>query len=84
LSEREGTQVRGDVNTYFQDGMWHSRIQGEGQPFSSSPRQERAIEAGRERAQRDKVEHIVRNMNGLISERKSFRGDVREGQRLTG
>lgn len=67
----------GDVETFHQDGTWHSRIEGESQPFASGGTKAEQIEQGRERARADQVEHIIKNEDGQISERHSHGHDPR-------
>jgi hypothetical protein len=68
----------GDVETYFHRTEWHSRIEGEADPFHTSDTKERAIEAGRDEARTRKVEHIIKNKDGQIGERNSYGHDPRD------
>jgi hypothetical protein len=67
----------GDVETYFEGTEWHSRIEGEADPFHTSDTKERAVEAGRDEARSRAVEHIVKNQDGTIAHRESYGKDPR-------
>ncbi|NLS11237.1 DUF2188 domain-containing protein [Nesterenkonia sp. MY13] len=70
---------RGDVETYHQDGQWHSRIEGEGSaPFHTSETKFDEVGAGRDEARRRKVEHIIKNLDGTIGQRNSYGHDPRD------
>ncbi|MBC7593198.1 MAG: DUF2188 domain-containing protein [Kineosporiaceae bacterium] len=62
----------GDIETYFQGNGWHSRVQGDSHPFHTSDNKERAIEAGRDEAKARKVEHVINDKDGQISERNLY------------
>jgi hypothetical protein len=64
---------RGDVETYHQDNKWHNCINGEPQPFSQHFTRGDARLTGREEAVRRKVDHIMRNLVGHVSEHDSYR-----------
>ena len=65
----------GDVETYQQGGVWHSRIQGQAEPFASGGTRAEQVERGRQRAITDGVDHIIDNVDGTIDERVSFGHD---------
>jgi hypothetical protein len=69
--------MRDDVETYHQDGSWHNKIEGTDEVFGDADTKREAEAAGRERAMADKVEHIIRNEDGKISERNSYGNDPR-------
>jgi len=68
----------GDIETYYQDGKWHNRIQG-GLPSEPSSHLTKAVavSVGREMARQAKVEHIIKNKNGGIAERSTYGHDPR-------
>jgi hypothetical protein len=68
---------KGDVETFHQDGKWHNKIEGNDGALSTYDTKEEAEKAGRQRALNDKVEHIIRNLDGTIGERKSYGNDPR-------
>lgn len=69
---------KGDVETYHADGEWKNRIEGEttntGGAYATK---DEAVRAGRDEARRRSTEHIIRNLDGTISERNSYGNDPR-------
>jgi hypothetical protein len=68
----------GDVVTYPVDGRWRNRIEGNRGFLDEFVTKEKAMRAGRDHALELEVEHIVRNLDGTISERSSYGNDPRE------
>ena len=68
----------GDVETFHKDGRWHNRIEGTDEVFGSADTKDEAVATGRDRAKADKVEHIIRNLDGQIGERNSYGNDPRD------
>jgi len=68
----------GDVETFHENGSWFNRVTGEKSPHGG-PHETKAeaVDAGRELARDRKVEHIIKNENGQISERNSYGHDPR-------
>jgi hypothetical protein len=60
--------MRGDVETYFQDGRWHNEVQGSDQVSSTHLTKKDATTNGREMAIVHAVDHIVRDRDGTISD----------------
>jgi hypothetical protein len=71
---------KGDVETFHKDDQWHSKIEGEAQPFASTATKEEAVQAGRERARELKVEHIIKGQDGRIHERNTYGHDPRSSR----
>ena len=69
--------MQGDVETYHENGAWHSRIQGQVEPFATGGTKDEQVAKGRQRAQADKVEHIIKKEDGTIGERNSYGNDPR-------
>lgn len=67
----------GDVETYRRDDRWHSRIEGEAEPFASAGTKDEAVRAGRDGARELRVEHIIKGQEGRIQERNSYGDDPR-------
>lgn len=68
--------AQGDVETYYEDGQWKNKREGSGRAFGAGyATKEDAVAAGREAARGDKVEHIIRNQDGVISEKNSHGND---------
>jgi hypothetical protein len=74
LSSEEVAMARGWIHTVPKDGQWVNEVE-EGGEISSHDTKENAEKAGREHARRDKTEHVIHNMDGTISERRSYGGD---------
>ncbi|WP_156251023.1 DUF2188 domain-containing protein [Pseudactinotalea terrae] len=68
----------GDVETYHEDDQWKNRRQGTERAFSTHGTKEEAVEAGRAAAQRDGVEHLIKNLDGTIAEKNSYGNDPRD------
>lgn len=60
--------MRGDVETYFEDGRWKNKVQGSEQVSSTHLTKEEATTNGREMAIVHAVDHIIRDRDGTISE----------------
>ncbi len=60
------------VETYFEEGQWRSRRQGTDTPFALGGSRTDQQLRGRLAAQREGVEHIIRNPDGDIVERSSY------------
>jgi hypothetical protein len=67
----------GDIETFHVNGAWHNRVEGTDEQFGNHEHKDDAVKEGRERAKRDKVEHIIRNLDGTIHERSSYGHDPR-------
>ena len=68
----------GDIETFHEDGEWHNSIEGQGGVISTHSDKESATSAGRKAAQERKVEHIIKNLDGTISEKDSHGNDPRD------
>lgn len=68
----------GDIETYFEDGVWKNRTEGSSSAENRHSDQRAALAVGREMARQRKVEHIIRSKDGTISERNSYRHDPRD------
>lgn len=67
--------LRGDVDTYYEDGSWKNKFQGNTRASNVHTTKADAQKAGREMAKDKGAEHIIRNMNGQIGQRNSYGGD---------
>lgn len=65
----------GFVHTVFKNGQWVNEVEGGEELGSGYATKEDAIAAGRDRADRDKTEHLIHNQDGTISQRNSYGGD---------
>jgi hypothetical protein len=64
--------TRGDVHTYYEDGMWKNRIEGGVRASNTSPRRSDAVSFGRTMARRRRVTHIVHDTTGNVEEQKDY------------
>jgi hypothetical protein len=70
--------VKGDVETYHENGQWQNKIEGNSAPVAGTfDTKEAAVTAGRELARERKVEHFIRNLDGKIGERNTYGHDPR-------
>lgn len=60
--------AHGDVETLVAEGKWHNVIGGTDQVSEPFDTQDEAVEEGREMARDLGVAHIVKNLDGSISE----------------
>lgn len=69
---------RGDIETFHDDGRWANRREAiDEHAWGYADTKEEAIAAGRQVAKAEKVEHIIRNLDGTIGERNSYGKDPR-------
>lgn len=71
----------GDIGTVHNDGRWHNVVEGTDQVSEAFETKEEAVSEGREMARDLGVEHVVKDVDGTISERTSFRGEGGEPSR---
>jgi len=69
--------MRGDIETYHQDGQWQSKVEATDDVFGVAHTKREAVALGRERAKAEHVEHIIRNEDGTIHERSTYGHDPR-------
>jgi hypothetical protein len=65
------------VETYHEGGQWKSRRQGSERAFAVGGTKEEQVAQGRTAAKNDKVEHIVKNLDGTVGEKTSHGNDPR-------
>jgi hypothetical protein len=71
--------AQGFVHTVYKGETWLNELE-EGEELSGTyPTKEQAVAAGRERAKRDKTEHVIHKMDGEFEERNSYGNDPRGG-----
>ncbi|SEQ93464.1 hypothetical protein SAMN05216188_106271 [Lentzea xinjiangensis] len=64
--------MQGDVETYHENGTWKNKVEGNSQASSTHDTKDEAVARGREMAVDRGVEHIIRNMDGTISEKNTY------------
>jgi Uncharacterized protein conserved in bacteria (DUF2188) len=71
------TELSRNVETYFENGRWKNKIQGNSRASHVHETRTAAISAGREMARKRKVEHIIMGTAGTVVKRDSHRHDPR-------
>jgi hypothetical protein len=61
-----------DVETYYEDGQWKNKIEGNARASNAHENKAAAVHAGRQMAEGRRVDHIIRNMDGTIGQRNSY------------
>ena len=60
------------IETYNEAGGWKNRPQGNERATSTHETKEEAVKYGRNLATERKGDHIIKNLDGTISERHSY------------
>jgi hypothetical protein len=69
--------AKGFIHTVHRDGVWLNEVEGGAAIRGKHRTKQEAVKAARERARRDKTEHVVHNRDGKISSRSSYGSDPR-------
>ncbi len=70
--------AQGDIETYYEDGSWKNKREGTSRAFGAGySTKDEAEAAGRDAAQADKVEHVIKNQDGQIASKNSYGNDPR-------
>ena len=72
----------GDIETFFEDGVWKNRTQGSASAENRHTHKRAALAVGQEMARSRKVEHIIKNTDGTIGDRNSYGNDPQDIPRL--
>ena len=72
--------AKGDIETYFDDGKWKNRAQGNTRPSNTHATKAEAQAAGRALAMKRKVEHVIKKKDGTIGAKNSYGGDPRKSR----
>ncbi len=60
--------AQGDIETYYEDGQWKNKREGTDRAFGAGySTKDEAAAAGREAAQADKVEHVIKNQDTVTA-----------------
>jgi hypothetical protein len=62
----------GDVETFYWNNAWHNRIEGTAEVFGTDATRGAAVWAGRARARKDAIAHVVRGHGGQVEQRHSY------------
>jgi len=70
--------AQGDIETYYEGGSWKNKREGTDRAFGAGHSTKHEAEAaGREAAQSDRVEHVIKNQDGQIGSKNSYGNDPR-------
>ncbi|WP_279626633.1 DUF2188 domain-containing protein [Amycolatopsis regifaucium] len=61
----------------FENGRWKNRLVGSSRAANAHDVKTDAVAQGREMAQKRKVEHVIRNRDGQIGQRRDYHRDSR-------
>lgn len=67
--------AKGDVSTYNEDGVWKSKVEGSSRAAHVGGTKAEQVAVGKKMAQARKVEHIVKNLDGTIGQKRSYGND---------
>ncbi|WET77976.1 manganese catalase family protein [Amycolatopsis sp. QT-25] len=76
-ADAEMAVAEGAIETSYEDGRWKNRVVGSSRAANSHDVKTDAVAKGREMAQKRKVEHVVRNRDGRIGQRRNHERDSR-------
>lgn len=68
----EEHMATGDIETYFEDGIWKNRPQGNSRASNTAPTKSEAQAKGREMVVDREVEHVIKKKNGTIGEKNTY------------
>jgi hypothetical protein len=70
--------AQGDIETFYEGDQWKNKREGSDRAFGAGySTKDEAVSAGRDAAQADKVEHVIKNQDGQIAEKNSYGHDPR-------
>lgn len=70
---------KGDIETFHANGRWANRREAtDEKPWGFADTKKEAAGIGRDAARAEKVEHIIRNLDGTIGERNTYGHDPRD------
>jgi hypothetical protein len=64
--------AEGDVETYYEDGQWKNRPQGQKRASNTAATKAEAQAKGRDMAIDRGVEHVIKNKDGKIGEKNTY------------
>jgi len=64
--------AKGDVETYYEDGRWKNKIQGNQRASNTANTKGEAQAEGRRMAVERGVEHVVKRQDGTIGEKNTY------------
>jgi len=70
-----------DIETYYESGQWKCRWSTSNEPFATGDDRERQIAQGGTVAAWYGVDHIIRDADGTVVARNSYRPDQSSGEK---
>lgn len=64
--------AKGDVETYYEDGVWKNRVQGNARASNTGETKAEVQARGRQMAIDRDAEHVIKNRDGRISEKNTY------------
>ncbi|MDL9938995.1 MULTISPECIES: DUF2188 domain-containing protein [Gordonia] len=62
----------GDVETYYEDGVWKNKVQGNSRASDTGGTKKEAQARGRDKAIDLGVEHVIKNQDGTIGSKNTY------------
>jgi hypothetical protein len=70
--------AKGFIHTVHRDGAWINEVEGGSELRGKHRTKVEAVQAARDRARRDKTEHVIHKRDGTIGTRHSYGNDPRD------
>lgn len=64
--------AKGDIETYYEDGVWKNKAQGNQKASNTAETKAAARDKGRKMAKNRGVEHFIKKQDGTIGERNTY------------
>jgi hypothetical protein len=64
--------AKGDIETYYEDGQWKNRPEGNQRASSAHDTKAEAEASGRQMAIDRGVEHVIKKQDGTIGEKNTY------------
>ncbi|WP_319459573.1 DUF2188 domain-containing protein [Micromonospora sp. RTP1Z1] len=64
--------AKGDIETYYEDGQWKNRPEGNQRASTVHDTKAEAEAAGRQTASERDVEHVIKKQDGAIGEKNTY------------
>ncbi len=64
--------AKGDIETYYEDGVWKNRAEGNSRASNTSDTKAESEAKGRDMAIARGVEHLVKKKNGEIQQKNTY------------
>lgn len=64
--------AKGDIDTYFEDGQWKNKVEGNSRASNVHSTKADAQAAGRDMAIDRGVEHVIKKMDGTIGDKNTY------------